>query len=614
MSLLYMEIAIPLVALGGLFVISNKRNNTETDITQNEGLVEGMESMDANGIPRNNVEIDQKKTAQENRDFKVDGVYLNNESTLSNVNYNGSQTTDSFFDTRSRITAQHSSCSQSPLLANGGTTTSMSGQPFVESSFRHNNMQPFFGGKIRGPTTDYDKTQSMLDNRIGAASETFHKEERAPLFKPQGGLSYAHGAPNMNEYLQNRVVPGTKISNVLPFEQTQVGPGLDKGYSAGGCGGFNSGMEARDTWQPRTVDELRIPTNPKQTYSLQGHQGPANSYIKERGVEGTVEKYRPDTFYEQRKEQWLTTTGAEIAPTLREIHNVHNDRREETSNSYTGAARGKNMSNMGTSEHEESKRNVYESVNLTPAIAVGANGATTGDYGIQSEQVYLNNRASTENRHIFGAVGNALGSVVAPLLDMLRPSRKENMTGNVRLYGDASSRVPSSYVNNPRDQPRVTNRQMDTKSIEHYNVQAQTDGGYYANQHQPVGNQRDTTQAYYVGSGVSSNGIALYDAAYKQTNNQTKEIAVKSRTAIGNTQIYSGDINMSVAKCEDDRQNNRMWVPSHKHSVPPSTQVYGRVDQPTSMLEEKTNNDRIQPDLLNAFKQNPYTHSLQSSI
>jgi hypothetical protein len=129
-----------------------------------------------------------------------------------------------------------------------------------------------------------------------------------------------------------------------------------------------------------------------------------------------------------------------------------------------------------------------------------------------------------------------------------------------------------------------------------------------------VGNQRDTTQAYYVGSGVSSNGIALYDAAYKQTNNQTKEIAVKSRTAIGNTQIYSGDINMSVAKCEDDRQNNRMWVPSHKHSVPPSTQVYGRVDQPTSMLEEKTNNDRIQPDLLNAFKQNPYTHSLQSSI
>ena len=71
MSLLYMEIAIPLVALGGLFVISNKRNNTETDITQNEGLVEGMESMDANGIPRNNVEIDQKKTAQENRDLSV---------------------------------------------------------------------------------------------------------------------------------------------------------------------------------------------------------------------------------------------------------------------------------------------------------------------------------------------------------------------------------------------------------------------------------------------------------------------------------------------------------------------------------------------------------------
>ena len=39
--------------------------------------------------------------------------------------------------------------------------------------------------------------------------------------------------------------------------------------------GFNSGMESRDSWKPKTVDDLRAANNPKAVYRLDNHMGPA---------------------------------------------------------------------------------------------------------------------------------------------------------------------------------------------------------------------------------------------------------------------------------------------------------------------------------------------------
>ena len=59
-------------------------------------------------------------------------------------------------------------------------------------------------------------------------------------------------------------------------------------------------MESRDSWLPKTVNELRVDTNPKMTFGLDGHQGPANAHIKEAAntnTQGRVEKNKPDTYY-----------------------------------------------------------------------------------------------------------------------------------------------------------------------------------------------------------------------------------------------------------------------------------------------------------------------------
>ena len=99
-------------------------------------------------------------------------------------------------------------------------------------------MMPFNGGKVKGRTYDMNITESVLDNMIGSGSQVIKKIEQAPLFKPQENMQWAYGAPNMSDFYQSRVNPGQKNSMVKPFESVQVGPGLNKGYTAEPSGGF----------------------------------------------------------------------------------------------------------------------------------------------------------------------------------------------------------------------------------------------------------------------------------------------------------------------------------------------------------------------------------------
>ena len=74
-------------------------------------------------------------------------------------------------------------------------------------------------------------------------------------------------------------------------------------------------MLDRKAWAPPTVDELRVSTNPKVTYGLFGHEGPAQSEVQNLPIQGKVEKNRPDTDFALGPEHWLTTTGSSLGPT-----------------------------------------------------------------------------------------------------------------------------------------------------------------------------------------------------------------------------------------------------------------------------------------------------------
>ena len=147
----------------------------------------------------------------------------------------------------------------------------------------------------------------ILDNMIGSGSQIRNKVEQAPLFKPQNGLQYANGAPNMSDFYKSRVNPSNRMANVKPWEEKKVAPGLNLGFDGKPTNGFNNGIMARDNWKPKDVDELRTKNNPKLTFELKDLEGPAVSHIKNIGMEGKVEKNRPDTYYENHENKWFTT-------------------------------------------------------------------------------------------------------------------------------------------------------------------------------------------------------------------------------------------------------------------------------------------------------------------
>tara|TARA_Y100000992_G_scaffold271868_1_gene213051 strand:+ start:695 stop:2521 length:1827 start_codon:yes stop_codon:yes gene_type:complete len=608
-----MELAIPLVALGGLYVISNNRSPNNDD-----NYVEGMQDRSHVDDQHNvsvinklqNNQVDTDITDEQNNYLNIDNSDYKEKL---HKKYNGIQTTDDFFNSTKLLEPLQIESKKNQNTIN----TSLTGEQINLNDFNHNNMQPFYRSKTLQDHSE-DRYNSLLDNKVGTGVLKSQKKSNGPLFEPTENLHYANGMPNMNDFMQSRVVPGTKISNVLPWDKKMVAPGLNQGYGTDGNNGFNSGMVSRDKWLPKTVDDLRVETNPKITYTLDGHQGPANSYIKNRGYQSAVEKNRPDRYYETGgKSSWFTTVGDQKAPTARGIANVHSNIREDTASSYEGIARGPNMSNLGESKYQESKRTENGPENFAIANAGGHQPANPNNYSVDSYKLYENNRTANSQKGVFGGVGGALGAAVAPIMDILRPSRKENVVGNVRLYGDLKSEVPQSYVNNPNEALKTTNRQMAKDQDMYWNVQAQNMGSYNNTMKPLDGNQRDTTQQYYVGNaggdGVS-NGMTTYDAAYKQTNNETKQLLVENRQNQGGTQIFNQSENVLISKNESDRANNRMWVPTNANAIPPSSQTYGRLDQPYAQFEEKNNYDRINPNLLNAFKQNPYTHSLNNSV
>ena len=595
-----MELAIPLLALGGFFVYSNKENDEEHGENYNEEqLIEGMSSQLPNtNVPPVNYPV-LSKVSKEN----VEKYHQPN------------ATTDKFFKP-SIYNNYKDGPDQFGTKTKEQNFKSLSGNTMDKNAFKHNNMTPYFGAKIKGRTVDANVTESILDNMNGTGSQNISKEERAPLFKPQANMQYANGAPNMTEFYESRVNPSMNMANVKPWEEQRVGPGLDKGYGDKGVGGFNSGMEARDKWVDRNVDQLRVKTNPKVTYGLQNHEGPAYNYIQNAPTtetQGRVEKYLPDTYFLNTPDRWLTTTGLEKGQTSRAEQVQKDVNRTSTTEEYYGV--GSNTEGTAyyvDGHHEDSKRQQLGEEAVGPANLSKSAAASSGDYGRDGYKILKNNRTCSNSDRL-GGVGGAFKSAMAPILDMLRPTRKENVVGNCRVYGDAGSTVPKPSVYNPADRTPTTIRETTEGKIgmKHLNMEGQSEGAYYVSKQTPINNERDTTNIEYTGNAVASNtGAATYNAAYNQRNNVNK--TYKNRPNQGGTALLNHDENIHIDKKDHDRNNNRMWVPNGGVAMAiPSVETHGKMNMP-QYYNNCQSCDRIQPDILDAFKQNPYTQSLNS--
>jgi hypothetical protein len=189
---------------------------------------------------------------------------------------------------------------------------SLTGNPIDPGNFTHNNQQPFFGSTIKQNLDEFS-TRGIVENFTGTNDNYQKKQEQKPFFQPQKNMANVYGSQNLDGYMLDRYYVSNIRENETPIEKVYVGPGLNKGYTNEPTGGFQQ-SDTRDYILPKTTDETRVKTNPKISYYGRINSG---EKINKPGKIGTVYKNKPDTFYVQNSDRYLTTTGQVIAPEQR---------------------------------------------------------------------------------------------------------------------------------------------------------------------------------------------------------------------------------------------------------------------------------------------------------
>ena len=593
-------LAIPLIALGGLYIVSNQSKNSNTN-------VEGFHT-NPNYLP--NVDVQNRNFPSE---LPVNNAENDLTSKLSTVNKYDTPSvySDKYFNPNVPNSLTGSSNANT---VGDAKYYSLTGDKVNSSYFTHNNMVPFFGSHLRTTRTDANSSESIMDNYTGSGSQVIRKREQGPLFSPGENYHWAHGTPNMTDFYLSRQTPSMKMSNVKPFADQKVAPGIGLGFTTEGAGGYNSGLEARDMYLPKTADELRVANKPKAgEFGLYGREGPAMSQITNRGIHGHVEKNRVDRTFELGQEHMLPAKSYDSAPMARSIVIDREQAREETDRDYIGAAGFGTSSQYVEGEFMPSKHIDLGALPFTPAYSSGGNGAHEGDYGLKSKKAYPNNRTINKQDDYFGAIGGAFGAAVAPLLDILRPSRKENTVGNLRPYQNPGTTVSESYIFNPADRPAPTIRETTENSKGHLYINSNQNGGAYkVSGNAPNRTLRQETSDYYYAGGASAGSNAreprAYDAEYNTPiTNGVKSSTLTGYTPAGGMALLNSDINMSMKNKDDFLKNKRELNGTMPYQAP-SVNTMGQTSQ-TTPLYSNIQMDRNTPDVVSQLKGNPFVIS-----
>ena len=608
-----MELAIPLVALGGLYVISNQSKSPQRAYESFENRINSLPNTD---IPNVNFPSE----------FPIQNRETDLTSKLSTVNmYDTPKVyTDKYFNPYVNDQVQNpfaqsveygnvNQLSNTQNAARNAQYKSLTGENVDGSYFKHNNMTPFYGSKLRNIQVSANSNESILDNYQGQGSQIIIKREQSPLFSPETNYQWATGAPNQSDFIQSRMNVSTKMSNVKPFTEERVRPGLGAG---GESAGFNSGMMERDMWMPKSADQMRVDNKPKASgLGAYGFEGPAVSYIPNQAtieMQGRVEKRLPEKTFENTQDRWFTTTGVEKGYMMNAIPVERHVNRPETTTDYSGVAKSTAPALYSSEgEYMPSKHMDLGQIPIGIANANGRNLATDIDYGAKTAQVFPNNRSTNKTVDYFGAIGTTVGAAIAPLLDILRPSRKENTIGTLRPYQNPGTTVSQSYIFNPADKTPTTIRETTEESIGHTYVNANQHGGAYEVSPQQAANtyRQQTSDYMYVGAssaGDRQRAIRPYDSEYGQSNNENKSSVIQNTgyTPKGNMSLMQGDINMTTKPGEAYLVNRRELQPSMPIQTP-SISSMGRMEG-TNQLYSGLNMDRNMPDIMTSLKSNPY--------
>lgn len=331
--------------------------------------------------------------------------------------------------------------------------SNLAGIEIPTAEFTHNNQTPFFGSKVRQNTDPFANAPVMerftgdFDNAVWKK-----KKEIEPLFKPNTEVNYVNGAPVRSDRSTERYEVGHIRNNERPFEQINVGPGLDSGYNATPTGGFQ--QFERDFIMPKNVDSLRVLTNQKETFEGRVVEGAG---IGQRGQQSKVDKNRADTYFENSSDRYFTTTGASVAQTQRPEYEVKDTNRVDTSMEYVGDAYGASKAQKMDPLVRDTTRQQLNEFGFRNADLDKMGKGDNYDFGKDTFDLPPNERDVTGLRTYDGNIGTSTKAMTAPLEDIFKDTRKEYTVQHPRQFGSLNPQFPDKItVKDPNDVARTT--------------------------------------------------------------------------------------------------------------------------------------------------------------
>ena len=512
-------------------------------------------------------------------------------------------------------------------LADGNFVSPLSGQAMASSDFTHNNMQPYFGSRVR-QNMDPQANTGMLDRYTGAGSTDIKKKEIESMFdNTQEPFGNVFGLEDASDFVQSRINDPRNRSGERPFEPVMVAPGVGEGFSSTGKGGFQQ-FEVNETMMRslKTTDDLRTANNPKLSYKTPVI--PGQQFIGKSAEDaGEVRKYRPDAFYidENGERFGAAGEGSFQKTTSRPIQIMPYTTRPETSTDYVGPGGSQDSgNNYVVGSYRTPMVSQYSGSGYRNADATGYNmKAENDDFGKGSYEIRPNERFFTNERGQGLNLSPAeAGAVTTHYEDESRPTRRSETIGNYQA-GTATgyaAGAPAITVWDPNDIARTTVKEG-TISNDRFGIAAPADGPARLTVYDPADIARPTQKAQISAKSAYTGGPKAaherhmnHTFAYNMRLNPNKQQIAKGRTlAGGNIQMFKGDEpNVTSKKMDIDVINDRAPAVNRSLDLGPGAADIGRAKY-RAPLKLDVSMQRNQREMIEAADNNPLMQSLRKN-
>ena len=292
---------------------------------------------------------------------------------------------------------------------------SLTGQTMPIENFKHGNMQHFLK---KGITQNVNLNNNQnFHEKFGYNDYKTKKTEVESFFQPTSDTALIKGMPNNTEFLLDRTTLTNIQNNYNPIKSVRVGPGLNKGYTSEGSGGFQQ-ADSRSYVRPKELEDLRPKSDQRNTIFEIPIQAPMKSSIDKRAEVSPFDKNRPETAYKQTDANWFKGLSYLKKDKLRPEENLKDTSRIDSHTDYYGTA-----------------KNQTEQLNYDD------------NYGKNSILVYNTEKHELSKQETpIANITSVIKAFVAPITDALKITMKEYFVDSERYYGNAVPQVPDKQT------------------------------------------------------------------------------------------------------------------------------------------------------------------------